>query len=68
MSASGLDTDDAAMRQVELYTSQGCTRTAHPSYPPQALLQKTWRLNKALDRWLDYLLRQGHSMATMAPA
>jgi uncharacterized protein YqiB (DUF1249 family) len=48
--------------------SQGCTRTAHPSYPPRQLLQQTWRRNRALDRWLDYLLKQGHSVVTMEPA
>jgi uncharacterized protein YqiB (DUF1249 family) len=47
---------------------QGCTRTAHPSYPPKQLMQQAWRRNLALDRWLDYLLRQGHSVATMRPA
>ncbi len=31
-------------------------------------MQLNWRRNRALDRWLDYLLRQGHSMATMRPA
>ncbi|MEE8494996.1 MAG: DUF1249 domain-containing protein [Xanthomonadales bacterium] len=47
---------------------QGCTRTAHPAYPPRQLLQQTWRRNRALDRWLDYLLKQGHSVVTMKPA
>ena len=49
-------------------TGQGCRRTAHPSYPVRQLLQHAWRRNRALDRWLDYLLRQGHSMVTMRPA
>jgi uncharacterized protein YqiB (DUF1249 family) len=49
-------------------TGQGCTRTAHPAYPPRQLMQQAWRRNRALDRWLDYLLRQGHSVATMRPA
>jgi len=44
---------------------QGCIRTAHPSYPPKQILQQAWRRNRALDRWLDYLLKQGHSVATM---
>ena len=47
---------------------QGCVRTAHPSYPPKQILQLAWRRNRALDRWLDYLLKQGHSVATMHPA
>jgi uncharacterized protein YqiB (DUF1249 family) len=49
-------------------TGQGCVRTAHPSYPAKQLLQQAWRRNRALDRWLDYLLRQGHSVATVKPA
>ena len=47
---------------------QGCIRTAHPSYPPKQILQQAWRRNRALDRWLDYILKQGHSVATMHPA
>ena len=49
-------------------TGQGCSRTAHPSFPPRQILQQAWRRNRALDRWLDYLLKQGHSVATMRPA
>jgi len=49
-------------------TGQGCRRTAHPSYPPKHLLTQAWRRNRALDRWLDYLLAQGHSLETMRPA
>jgi len=47
---------------------QGCSRTAHPSYPVKQLLQQAWRRNRALDRWLDYILKQGHSVVTMHPA
>lgn len=49
-------------------TGQGCTRTAHPSFPGWQLLQQAWRRNRALDRWLDYLLKQGHSVSTMRAA
>jgi uncharacterized protein YqiB (DUF1249 family) len=60
---------DAHMAEATSFnTGQGCTRTAHPSYPPRQLLQQAWRRNRALDRWLDYLLRQGHSVTTMQPA
>ena len=60
---------DAHLAEATSYDSgQGCTRTAHPSYPARQLLQKAWRRNRALDRWLDYLLKQGHSLATMRPA
>ena len=48
--------------------AQGCVRTAHPAYPLMQLMQQAWRRNRALDRWLDYLLRQGHSVATMQAA
>ncbi len=48
--------------------AQGCSRTAHPAYPPKQLMEQAWRRNRALDRWLDYLLRHGHSVATMKAA
>jgi len=60
---------DAHMAEATSFnTGQGCNRTAHPSYPATQLLQQAWRRNRALDRWLDYLLRQGHSVTTMRPA
>jgi hypothetical protein len=60
---------DAHMAEATSFnTGQGCTRTAHPSYPVRQLLQQAWRRNRALDRWLDYLIRQGHSVVTMRPA
>ncbi len=60
---------DAHLAEATSYNQgQGCTRTAHPSYPSRVLLQQAWRRNRALDRWLDYLLKQGHSLETMKPA
>lgn len=60
---------DARLAEATSFnTSQGCTRTAHPAYPSRQLLQQAWRRNRALERWLDYLLKQGHSLATMNPA
>ena len=60
---------DAHLAEATSYnTGQGCTRSAHPSYPPAQLLQQAWRRNRALDRWLDYLLDQGHCVTTMKPA
>jgi uncharacterized protein YqiB (DUF1249 family) len=47
---------------------QGCRRTSFPEFPSRQAMQKTWRENRALDRWLDYLLRQGHSVETMKKA
>lgn len=49
-------------------TGQGCSRTAHPSYPPKQIMKQAWRRNRALDRWLEHLLKQGHSVTTMLPA
>jgi len=60
---------DAHLAEATSYNpSQGFRRTAHPSYPSLHLLREAWRRNRALDRWLDYLLRQGHSVETMRPA
>jgi len=47
---------------------QACNRDTHPAYPARQMMQRTWRKNRALERWLDYLLKQGHSMVTMRPA
>jgi uncharacterized protein YqiB (DUF1249 family) len=59
---------DARLSEATSFNQdQGCTRTADPGYPPRQLLQLAWRQNRALDRWLDYLLRQGHSLETMSP-
>jgi hypothetical protein len=35
---------------------------------PLHLLQRSWRQNAALDKWLSYLLHQGHSLTSMQPA
>jgi len=60
---------DAHLAEATSYNpAQGFRRTAHPSYPSLHLMREAWRRNRALDRWLDYLLRQGHSVETMRPA
>jgi uncharacterized protein YqiB (DUF1249 family) len=60
---------DARMAEVTAYNHhQGCRRSAHPWYPHRQLFQRIWRQNRALDKWLGYLLQQGHSLATMHPA
>ncbi len=59
---------DARLAEATSFSQeQGCARTADPAFPPRQMLQLAWRQNRALDRWLDYLLRQGHSMCTMIP-
>ena len=37
-------------------------------FQPLHQLQRSWRRNAALDKWLSYLLHQGHSLASMEPA
>lgn len=57
---------DARLAEVTSFNpDQGCRRTAHPAYPHRQLFQKNWRQNLALDKWLGYLLQQGHSLETM---
>jgi uncharacterized protein YqiB (DUF1249 family) len=58
--------EDARMAEVTSFDpDQGFTRTAHPWYPHKPLFQKAWRHNLAMDKWLGYLIQQGHSMETM---
>ncbi len=60
---------DARLAEVTSFDpDQGCRRTASPYYPHRQLFQKNWRQNLALDKWLGYLLLQGHSVATMQAA
>ena len=60
---------DARMGEVTSFDpDQGCRRTAHPWYPHRQLFQKNWRQNLALDKWLGYLLQQGHNVTTMRPS
>lgn len=59
---------DVRMAEVTAFNpGQGFRRTANPWYPARQLLQRIWRQNLALDKWLGYLLMQGHSLATMRP-
>lgn len=60
---------DARLAEVTAFDpEQGFRRTAHPWYPRRPLLQRSWRQNLVLDKWLGYLLAQGHSVSTMRPA
>jgi uncharacterized protein YqiB (DUF1249 family) len=45
--------------------AQACRRSYFPAFPNRQAMQKAWRENRALDRWLNYLLHQGHSVETM---
>ena len=46
------------------------SRPLSPSswFPPAKILQRSWRQNQALDKWLSYLLHQGHNLTTMQAA
>jgi len=46
------------------------TRLLSPSswFQPFQVLQQSWQRNQALDKWLGYLLHQGHSLTSMQPA
>ena len=60
---------DARLAEVTSFNpDQGCRRTAHPWYPQRQLFQRTWRQNLVLDKWLGYLIQQGHNVATMRAA
>lgn len=37
-------------------------------FPHLQIFQRSWRQNRALDKWLGYLLHQGHSISSMQPA
>lgn len=48
-------------------TTRGINRLAGPDLDPSALQQIHWRQNRALHKWLDFLLLQGHSLNSMKP-
>lgn len=61
--------NDARLAEVTSFNpEQGFKRLAHPGYPHHHLFQQCWRQNQALDKWLGYLLHQGHSLTSMQPA
>lgn len=37
-------------------------------FQPFQVLKNSWQRNQALDKWLGYLLHQGHSLRSMRPA
>jgi len=60
---------DARLAEVTAFNAeQAFKRSAHPWYPTRPLLQRTWRENLALDKWLGYLIQQGHSFESMRTA
>jgi uncharacterized protein YqiB (DUF1249 family) len=60
---------DARMAEATSFDcQQACVRDTHPAWPPRQMMQRAWRKNRALERWLDHLLSQGHSVVTMQAA
>ena len=61
--------NDARLAEVTSFNhDQGFKRLAHPSWPQRQLFQRAWRQNQALDKWLAYLLHQGHGIISMQAA
>jgi uncharacterized protein YqiB (DUF1249 family) len=60
---------DARLAEVTSFNpDQGFKRLASPFFPQQQIFQRNWRQNRTLDKWLGYLLHQGHSIVSMQPA
>lgn len=60
---------DAHMAEVTHYHAD--QRLAHvlgPLPPARSLFQRRVRMNSFLNRWLEYLAEQGHSIGTLEPA
>lgn len=54
---------DARMAEATAFSpGQGIERLAGPEMSAASLLERNWRLNRALLKWLDYLLAQGHGV------
>jgi uncharacterized protein len=59
---------DARMAEATAFSpEQGIQRLAGPELPQNGLVVRNWRLNRALLKWLDYLLSQGHCAASLRP-
>ena len=59
---------DARMAEATAFSpEQGIHRLAGPELPLHGLVVRNWRLNQALLKWLDYLLKQGHGVDTLSP-
>ncbi|NBD95599.1 MAG: DUF1249 domain-containing protein [Gammaproteobacteria bacterium] len=60
---------DAAMAEATAFSpQQGIQRFAGPDLAINGLVARSWRLNRALLKWVDYLIAQGHGAETMQPA
>lgn len=60
---------DARMAEATSFSpEQGIERFAGPDLPVRGLVERSWRMNRALLKWLEYLVAEGHSSATMQVA
>jgi len=60
---------DARMAEATSFSpEQGIERFAGPDLPVRGLVERSWRMNRALLKWLEYLLAEGHSATTMQAA
>jgi len=60
---------DARMAEATSFSpEQGIERFAGPDLPVRGLVERSWRMNRALLKWLEYLLAEGHSASTMRAA
>ncbi len=59
---------DARMAEATSFSpEQGIERLAGPDLPVRGLVERNWRMNRALLKWLEFLLAEGHSAQTMRP-
>lgn len=57
---------DARLAEATAYSPElGTHRLAGPYLSMRGVVERSWRLNRALLKWLDYLLAQGHGPDTM---
>lgn len=58
---------DAHLAEATAFSpEQGIQRFAGPDLPIHGQVVRSWRLNRALVKWLDFLLMQGHGVSTFA--
>ncbi len=62
--------DDPLPETRDGFSNGSRTQRFAPSswFPQLQIFQRNWRQNQALDKWLSYLLHQGHSLTSMQPA
>lgn len=56
---------DAKLAEATAFSPrQGIERFAGPELPLHGQVVRSWRINRALVKWLDYLIGQGHGAET----